>query len=213
MARAALRRLARNMRHPARTHPGARQARRGVGAARTSTATRRPPAQRPRLGDPPPSGTRRLRRRRRRPRPPLTPCRRRAHRRPNPPCAPRTGPPSRPRHPRRPRRGERTRRPGADQPDATGDPVDDTTRRGLRPRHLQLRARGRLLRGSDPRCARPLRATGPISRALQPGQRVVGHLRPRGQPVLRRDRRPAVERLHHAQLGHCPTDRSWLVAR
>ena len=59
----------------------------------------------------------------------------------------------------------------------------------------------------------PLRATGPVSRALQPGQRVVGHLRPRGQPVLRRDRRPAVERLHHAQLGHCPTDRSWLVAR
>jgi hypothetical protein len=33
------------------------------------------------------------------------------------------------------------------------------------------------------------------------------------QSVLRRDRRPAVERLHHPQLGYCPTDRSWLVAR
>ena len=50
-------------------------------------------------------------------------------------------------------------------PDATGNPVDDATRRGLRPRHLQPRARGRLLR-------RPRRTLRSCS--LHCGPRIAG---------------------------------------
>ena len=41
---------------------------------------------------------------------------------------------------------------------------------------------------------------GALPRPQDPGERVVGLLRPRRQPVRRRRRRPALRRLHHAEL-------------
>ena len=70
-----------------------------------------------------------------------------------------------------------------------------------------------LPRRGHPGRPRACRATRPVPRALHAGQRLVGHLRPRREPVLRSSRRPAVQRLHHAELGHRPADRSRLVAR
>ncbi len=51
-------------------------------------------------------------------------------------------------------------------------------------------------------------------REVHPGQRLVGLVRPRGQPVLRAGRRTAVlGRLHHAQRGGRAAGRDRLVAR
>ena len=53
----------------------------------------------------------------------------------------------------------------------------------------------------------------PVPRAFLAGERVVGKLRSRGQPVLGTPGRATVERLHHAQLRQRPADRGRLVAR
>ena len=53
---------------------------------------------------------------------------------------------------------------------------------------------------------------GALPRALHPGQRLVGILRPGGQPVLRPARRTPVEGLHHAQCDGRAGGRGGLVA-
>ena len=61
--------------------------------------------------------------------------------------------------------------------------------------------------------ARARRVPGALPRPLHPGQRLVGLLRPLGQPLLRAPGRPALGRLHHAQLDGRPGGRRRLVAR
>ena len=86
-------------------------------------------------------------------------------------------------------------------------------RRGRRARDLRPRAGRALLRGRDPRRARARRLPRALSRALDAGQRLVGLVRPGGEPVLRPARRAAVRRLHHAQRDGRPGGRRRLVAR
>ena len=69
-----------------------------------------------------------------------------------------------------------------------------------------------LPRGGDARRARARRVPRALPRALDAGQRVVGLVRPRGEPLLRRAGRPAVGRLHHAQRDGRPGGRRRLVA-
>ena len=80
--------------------------------------------------------------------------------------------------------------------------------------HATLRRRpGRLLlRGRDPGGPRPRRLPRALSRTLDAGQRVVGLVRPRGEPVLGPARRPALRRLHHAQRDGRAGGRRRLVA-
>ena len=78
--------------------------------------------------------------------------------------------------------------PGRDQPHAAGDAVDDAARRGRRARDLRPGAGRRLLRGGDARRAGARRAPRALPRPLDAGQRLVGLVRPRGEPLLRRSR-------------------------
>ena len=70
-----------------------------------------------------------------------------------------------------------------------------------------------LLRGRHSCGARASRVPCALSRPLDPGERLVGLVRPRGQPVLGAASRPAVAGLHHAQRDGCTGGRDWLVAR
>ncbi len=74
---------------------------------------------------------------------------------------------------------------GRDQRDATGGVVDRPARRGRRARPVQPRAGRRLLHGGDAcrACARGVPRA--VSRSFDAGQRVVGLVRPGGEPVLR----------------------------
>jgi hypothetical protein len=60
------------------------------------------------------------------------------------------------------------------------------------------RARQRLFRGGDPGGAGPVRAARAVPWALQSGQRVVGLVRPGGEPILRPSGRARIRRFHHA---------------
>ena len=76
---------------------------------------------------------------------------------------------------------------------AAGDGLDDAARRGRRARDLRPRPGRDVLRGRDPGGARPRGTPRALPRALDPGQRVVGLVRPRREPLLgpaRADRRP-----------------------
>ena len=92
------------------------------------------------------------------------------------------------------------------------DGVDDAPRRRLRARHLATRSGRRVLRRRDPGRPRARRDPRPLSRPLHTRQRLVGHLRPRGQPLLGTIGRPALAGLHHAQLRERRADRDRLVA-
>ena len=93
-------------------------------------------------------------------------------------------------------------------------PWTRAARRGRRARDLRPGARSTtLLRRRDPGRARPRRVPRAVPRALDAGQRLVGLVRPRGEPVLRPAGRPAVGRLHHAQRDGRPGGRRRLVAR
>ena len=94
-------------------------------------------------------------------------------------------------HARAARRRAAARGPGGDQPHAAGDALDDAARRGRRARDLRHRRRRRLLRGGDPRGAGAGGAARALSRALDAGQRLVGIVRPRREPLLRASRRAA----------------------
>ena len=52
----------------------------------------------------------------------------------------------------------------------------------------------------------------PVPGTIHAGQRLVGKLRPRGEPVFRQGGRSTLGGLHHAQLGECAADRIRLVA-
>src|SRR2546428_211008 len=82
----------------------------------------------------------------------------------------------------------------------------------LAPRPLPPAPRHRLFRGGTPGGAGARGIAPPLPRTFHAGHRLVGQLRPRSEPVLRSTSRPAVERLHHAQRGQRPADRSRLVA-
>ena len=107
----------------------------------------------------------------------------------------------------------RPRRRRRDRPDAAGGAVDGAARRGRRARHLRPRSGRALLRGRDARRARAGGLPRAVPRALDAGQRVVGLVRPRREPVLRPAGRSAVGRLHHAQLDGLAGGRRRLVAR
>ena len=85
-------------------------------------------------------------------------------------------------------------------------------RRGPRARDLRPRPGGDLLRGRHPGGARPRGVPGSVSGPLDAGQRLVGDLRPRGQPLLGAAGRSTVRRLHHAQRRRCPAGRDRVVA-
>ena len=104
------------------------------------------------------------------------------------------------------------RRRDRDRPDPAGGPLDRAARRGRRAHALRSRAGSRLLRRGDPCRARARRVPRAVPRPLDAGQRVVGLVRSRGEPVLRRARRPAVGGLHHAQRDGRPGGRGGLVA-
>ena len=70
-----------------------------------------------------------------------------------------------------------------------------------------------VLRRRHPGGARPRRAPRALPRALDPGERVVGLVRPRRQPLLGPARAAALRRLHHAQLDGRAGGRRRLVAR
>ena len=59
-----------------------------------------------------------------------------------------------------------------------------------------------LLPGRDPGGARPRGAPRALPRPLDAGQRLVGNVRPRRQPLLRATRRADVAGLHQAQRGN-----------
>ena len=101
---------------------------------------------------------------------------------------------------------------GRDRPDAAGGAVERPARRGRRARHLRPRPGGLLLRRRDPGRPRARRLPRALPRALDAGQRLVGILRPRGEPLLGPPRRPAVRRLHHAQRDGRAGGRRRLVA-
>ena len=90
--------------------------------------------------------------------------------------------------------------------------MDRAARRGRRARALRRRAGRGLLRGGDARRARAGRVPRAVPRALDAGQRVVGVVRPGGEPVLGRAGRSAVGRLHHAQRDGRAGGRRRLVA-
>ena len=183
------------MRHAARAHAGPRQAGGGDRTARAGAAARGAAPDAREAG------------RRSRCRRPTAPARswsaldlrsargaRRAQRRPRAARRARARPGGRRGHARAAGGGPRPRRPGRDQPHAAGGAVERAPRRGRRARELRPRPGRLLLRRRDPRGARPERVPRAVSRPLHAGQRVVGLVRPRGQPVLGPARRSAVAR-------------------
>ena len=103
-------------------------------------------------------------------------------------------------------------RPGRDRPDAAGDAVDDAAGRGRRARDATTRPGRRLLRRGDPGGAGAGRVRAPYRGPLDPGQRVVGLVRPGGEPVLRAAGRAAVGRTSSCATRWTPGDRGRLVA-
>ncbi len=201
------------MRHAPRAHPGARQAGRGARAARAAAPARGAAPDRARLGDRPAAGARWLGRARRRARPANPRGGRRAQRRAR---APRRARP-------RPRRSARSRA-RCWRRSADSRAPSRSTRRRRRSRGACRSTRttstramtptGRdLLRRGDSRGACAGGVPRAVSRPLDTGQRVVGLVRPRGEPVLRPAGRSAVGRLHHAQRDGRPGGRDRLVAR
>ena len=108
--------------------------------------------------------------------------------------------------------GGRPGRHGRDRPDAAGGDLERPAGRGRRARDLRARPGRRLLRRRDPGRARAGCLPRALPRPLDAGQRLVGLLRPRRQPLLRPPRRAAVRRLHHAQRGGRSAGRGGLVA-
>ena len=204
---AALRGMARDARHAARPHAGARQARGGARAARAAAAARRAAPQRAWLGDADAAGSRRLGRARRRARPARLRGDRRAQRRPRRARPAHARPAGRRGHARRAGGRAPARGPGRDQPHAAGDALDDAARRGRRARDLRHGGRGRVLRGRDARGAGAGGRARAVPRPLDPGQRLVGVVRPRRRPLLGPARGAAGGRLHHAQRRRCRAGR------
>ena len=201
------------MRHAPRAHPGPRQAGGGARPARAPAPARGAAADRARLGDAPAAGARRLGSPRRRPGPPRPRGARRAQRRPRAAHRAHPRPAGRRGHARGARCRPRPRRPRRDRPDAAGGHVERPARRGRRARDLRRRPGLHLPRRRDPGRARARRLPRALPRALDAGQRLVGVLRPRGEPLLGPPRRPALRRLHHAQRDGLPGGRRRLVAR
>ena len=86
-------------------------------------------------------------------------------------------------------------------------------RRGRRARDLRPRRRSRRYFAAATQAALVLAAfRAPYRGPLDAGQRLVGLVRPRREPLLRRARRPALGRLHHAQRDGRPGGRRRLVA-
>ena len=181
--------LERHLRHAARPHPGAGQARGGARAARAAAPARRAAADRARLGDAAAAGARRLGRARRGARPARARGGRRAQRRAR-------GSASRS---RRTARWARSRASCSRRCAALARPVEiDPTPQEV-PWTVPLdedgehatydAAPGRdLLRRRHARGARAGRVPGAVPRPLDAGQRVVGLVRPRRQPLLRASR-------------------------
>ena len=71
----------------------------------------------------------------------------------------------------------------------------------------------RVFRCRDAGGARPRGAPRAVPRPLDPGQRLVGLVRPRGEPLLGPAGRAAGGRLHHAQRRGRRADRDRMVAR
>jgi hypothetical protein len=201
------------VRHAPRPHPGPRQAGGPAGAARAAAPARRPAPDRPRLGDGAAAGARRVGSARRRARPACRRGRRRTHRRGCPAGAAGARSAGRRGDARRARRGRRARRACRDRPDAPGGRLDCPARRGRRARHVRRRACGHLLRRGDPGRTRAGRVPGAVPRPLDSRQRLVGVVRPGGQPLLGRAGGAPVGRLHHAQRDGLPGGRRRLVAR
>ena len=187
----------------------------GARAARAAAAARGAAADRARLGDAAAAGARRLGRARRRARPADARGGRRAQRRPSRSASAHARPVGR-------RRSRATCSPRSralvgrcrDRPEAAGDAVDEAARRGRRARDIRRRRRSTAyFAAADARGARPGRAPRPLPGPLDPGQRLVGLVRPRRQPLLRPPGRPAVAGLHHAELDGLPGGRRRLVAR
>ena len=101
---------------------------------------------------------------------------------------------------------------GEDRLRTAGGRLERPARPGHRARDLRRAGDRRLLRHGDPRGGGPGRLPRALARALDPGQRLVGLLRPRRQPLLRRPGDAALRRLHHAQRDGCPGGRGRLVA-
>ena len=102
-------------------------------------------------------------------------------------------------HARRARGRARARRRGRDQPRAEEVPWTAPLDEDEEHATYDPGAGRHLPRGGDARRARARRAPRPLPRAQDAGQRLVGLLRPRGQPVLGASGRPAVAGLHHAE--------------
>ena len=97
--------------------------------------------------------------------------------------------------------------PGRDQPHPAGGDLERAARRGHRTFPLRQRGGGALLRCRDPGGTRAGGVPRALPRSLDAGERLVGLVRPGGEPVLGRPGRPAVPGLHHAQRRWTP--RRW----
>ena len=205
--------VAGDLRHAARAHPGARQAGGRARPARAAAAACGAASDRTRLGDGAAARARRLGRAGRRARPATPRGGGRAQRR-----AGRAGRA----HPATARSARSPARCSA-AVGALGGPVEIDPAPQEVPWSVPLdedeehapttRRRSPVLRRRDPRRARARRVPRALSRTLDAGQRVVGLVRPRGEPVLRPAGRSAVGRLHHAQRDGRAGGRRRLVAR
>src|SRR5581483_10029643 len=211
MARAPVRGVARHLRRAARAHPGTRQARR-----RTRTARAPAPARGCGSAFAPGRHSRRPRplgRTRSRARPLRTRGGRPAQRRQGGTHPARPGPLGRHRHPRPARRGQVARRPRRDRPHPARNAVADATRPRRRAHTLRHGGSRALLRRSDPSRVRAHRAARSLPRPRDASQRLVGVVRPRSQPLLRRTGRSSRRRLNHPQRDGRRRGRGRLVAR
>ena len=204
--------MARDLRHAARPHAGAREAGRGAGAAGAAAPACGAAADRPRLGDAAAARIRRVGRVRPHPRPARPRGRRRPRRRPWR-AGPAHAPPLRRRgDARRAGGGPRARRRRPVRRAAAGGSLDGRARRRRGARDVRPGPGRRVPRGGHARGADPRRVPRALPRPLDPGERVVGVVRPRREPVLGRARPAPVGRLHHAQRDGRAGGRRRLVA-
>ena len=122
-------------------------------------------------------------------------------------------PPGRRGDPRRARGGRRGGGGGEDRPRTAGGRLDRRPRRRTpSTRPTTARRSPSTSRMATRAARRPGRLPGAVPRPLDPGQRLVGVLRPRRQPLLRRPGDAALRRLHHAQRDGLAGGRGRLVA-
>ena len=106
---------------------------------------------------------------------------------------------------------------GRHQPDAAGGALGGSAGRGPGARDLRSRQRRQLLHGRDPGSARPRCVPVLLSGPLDAGERLVGHVRPRGRALLGQAGRAAAQDFisrnggdaEQIEIGWWPGDRNY----